>query len=163
MKKIIAGIMGMVLFVTLTGCSDGKSNNAPDNSTEEVSQKQTREVDIDLTVMDSDMIYATIYQILSEPESYEGKTIKAKGLYTSSYYEETGQYYHFIVIEDATACCSQGLEFVWEDGTHGLEEYPEDQAEIIVTGTFETYTEGDDDSLYAHLNHASLQSGQGNT
>lgn len=182
MKKYIAITMLFFIVVTVSGCSGNKSKNVTENSVDKVLKEQTedkdsenvaedsrenqitsddtnnrQEVDIDLTVMDSDMVYATIYQILSNPESYVGQTIKAKGIYTSSYYEETNMYYHFVVIEDAAACCSQGLEFVWEEGTHVYpDEYPQEQAEIIVTGTFETYTEAGDDSMYAHLNHASL-------
>lgn len=58
----------------------------------------------------------------------------------------------------ATACCAQGIEFVWEDGSHIYpDEYPTDNAEIIVEGTFETYKEERDENMYCRLSDATLQ------
>ena len=62
------------------------------------------------------------------------------------------------MIQDATSCCAQGMEFVWENGTHIYpDEYPEDNAEIVVEGTFETYKEEGDQNLYCRLSDAILQ------
>ena len=58
------------------------------------------------------MVYATVYQMMMEPEQYEGKTIRIDGNYYISKDEATGNTYHFCVIKDALACCAQGLEFV---------------------------------------------------
>ena len=70
----------------------------------------------------------------------------------------TKKYYFYCVIQDATACCAQGMEFVWGDGTHIYpEEYPEDNAEIVVEGIFETYREEGEDNLYCRLSDATLQ------
>jgi len=67
--------------------------------------------------------------------------VKMKGLYYASYYDETDQYYHYIIIEDATECCQQGLEFIWS-GTHNYpEDYPEDGTEVEVNGVFGSYEE----------------------
>ena len=42
------------------------------------------------------------------------------------------------------ACCAQGLEFVWGDGSHKYpDEYPAEDTEIEVQGTFKTYKEKD--------------------
>ena len=61
------------------------------------------------------------------------------------------------MIQDATACCAQGMEFVWGDGSHVYpDEYPEEDAEVIVEGTFETYTEERDENLYCRLKDATL-------
>ena len=39
------------------------------------------------------------------------------------------------MIQDATACCAQEMEFTWEDGSHIYpDEYPKDNAEIVVEG-----------------------------
>ena len=37
-------------------------------------------VDYDLTKMDSDMVYATVFQMMSAPQQYEGKTFRMDGL-----------------------------------------------------------------------------------
>ncbi len=115
-------------------------------------------VDYDLTKMDSDMVYATVFQMMSAPQQYEGKTFRMDGLYYSIYYETTDKYYHYCIIQDALACCAQGMEFVWGDGSHQYpEEYPAEEAEIIVEGIFETYREDGDDNLYCRLANASLE------
>ncbi len=122
------------------------------------SAKGDANVDYDLTRMGSDMVYATVYQLMVNPDDYVGKTIKMNGLYYATYYEPTDQYYHYCIIEDAAACCAQGLEFVWGDGSHVYpDEYPVENAEIIVTGVFETYQEEGDSNLYCQLKDATME------
>ena len=70
------------------------------------------DVDYDLTNMNKDMVYATFYQLMVEPDKYIGKTLCIDGLYYTGQNEKTGTYYHYSIIKDALACCSQGLEFV---------------------------------------------------
>ena len=110
-------------------------------------------VDVDLSVMDSDMIYATVYQMMSDPEQYVGKTFRSEGKFYVTYDEMTKNQYYYCVIKDATECCAQGLEFVWGDGSHIYpDEYPTDGTEVIVDGTFELYMEND--SRYCRLANA---------
>ena len=117
------------------------------------------DVDIDLTVMDSNMVYSTVYQMMADAPSYVGKTVRMKGMYYSSYDEATGIRYFFILVKDATACCQQGLEFIWDDGSHVFpDEYPEDGSDAIVTGVFETYKDNPDDVYeYIRLKDASFE------
>ena len=110
-------------------------------------------VDVDLSVMDSDMIYATVYQMMSDPEQYVGKTFRIEGKFYVTYDEMTKNQYYYCVIKDATECCAQGLEFVWGDGSHiDPDEYPTDGTEVIVDGTFELYMENE--SRYCRLANA---------
>lgn len=110
-------------------------------------------VDVDLSVMDSDMIYATVYQMMSDPEQYVGKTFRIEGKFYVTYDEMTKNQYYYCVIKDATECCAQGVEFVWGDGSHIYpDEYPTDGTEVIVDGTFELYMEND--SRYCRLANA---------
>ncbi len=110
------------------------------------------DVDYDLSVMNKDMVYATVYQMMVDPGQYEGKMIRMKGMYYATYFPEEEQYYYAVIIKDALACCTQGMEFIWGDGTHVYpDEYPEQETEVIVTGRFETYRAGADDWLYCHL------------
>ena len=110
-------------------------------------------VDVDLSVMDSDMIYATVYQMMSDPEQYVGKTFRIEGKFYVTYDEMTKNQYCYCVIKDATECCAQGLEFVWGDGSHIYpDEYPTDGTEVVVDGTFELYMEND--SRYCRLANA---------
>lgn len=121
------------------------------------SSELSGEIDIDLIGMGSDMVYATVYQFLADPNTYVGKTIRMQGKYSSLWYEATEQYYHYVIIEDALACCASGIEFVWEDGTHIYpDEYPENGDMIEVVGVFETYYDEVDECLYCRLRDAAL-------
>lgn len=113
-----------------------------------IAQYKSEGVDVDLTLMGSDLVYATVYQMMSKPEEYEGKTIRIEGKYYASYYPITDKYYNYCLIADAAACCSQGLEFELGGGAVYPDGYPEDQSEVIVTGVFETYTEEAGQTFY---------------
>lgn len=139
-----------------------KSEEETETATLEKEPEQNEEkksnVDYDLTQMNSDMVYAMVYQMMAVPEQYVGKTFRMDGIFYSSYYDTTNQDYFYCVIQDALACCTQGIEFVWEDGSHIYpDEYPEEAEEIIVEGTFETYTEEGDENLYCHLVNATWE------
>lgn len=97
-------------------------------------------IDVDLTSMDSTMVYSTVYQMLADGPSYVDQVIKMDGTYYSSTDPDTGQIYHFVIIQDATACCQQGMEFIWEDGSHVFpDEYPTDGSVVEVTGYYDCY------------------------
>ena len=67
-------------------------------------------------------------------------------------------HYYACIIQDATACCQQGLEFVWGDGSHVYpDEYPTENTEVEVVGTFETYKDNPDDEFdYCRLGNATM-------
>lgn len=115
------------------------------------------DVDYDLSDMGSDMVYATVWQMMTYPDQYIGKTFKVKGSYYKLWYEPTQENYHYVLIQDAMACCAQGVEFVWDKDTiTELKEYPPDETEIEVTGTFETFYEEGDNNLYWRLGSTSI-------
>ena len=105
---------------------------------------------IDLTTMTSTMVYAEVYNMLSEPEVYVGKEITMDGTCFVYYDEENDKYYYSCIIQDATACCSQGIEFVLENDTV----YPVEGDTITVKGIFNTYEE--DGLMYCQLKDADL-------
>ena len=100
-------------------------------------------VDIDLTTMSSTMVYSEVYNMMSNPDNYVGKIVKMKG--TSGYFvdETKNMYYFACVIQDATACCSQGIEYELNKNYKIPVDYPEMDSEVTVVGRFETYIEGD--------------------
>lgn len=101
-------------------------------------------IDVDLTKMKANMIYSYIFSMVVEPESYLGKTIKVTGFFYSVVDEESGERYYAVIIPDALACCKQGMEFKWL-GEHSYpEDYPAENQEITITGTYKTESmEGD--------------------
>lgn len=136
---------------TSSKSSSALTDNNITGGTGSISGEGSSGVDYDLTNMDSDMVYATVYQLMMDPSSYEGKTFRITGQYYTSHDDKTGNTYEFCLIKDALACCAQGLEFVWGDGSHSADEYPAQESEITVEGTFETYTEDGDSNTYCHL------------
>lgn len=146
---------------TKESISETKESNATKSSNkgnETTDKAKDTSVDYDLTTMNSDMVYASVYQLMVDPEAYVGKTFKMQGTYYSTFYEPTNKYYHYVIIEDAAACCAQGLEFVWGDGSHVYpDEYPANESRVEVSGTFETYKEGEDERLYCRIVNATMR------
>ncbi|NLF35254.1 MAG: hypothetical protein GX585_04735, partial [Clostridiales bacterium] len=91
--------------------------------------------------LSSTMVYGEVFNMMVEPDGYVGKTIRMRGLYYASYYDVTEQYYHFVIIQDATACCAQGLEFLWTGEHTYPDDYPENETKVEVTGVWERYEE----------------------
>lgn len=106
-------------------------------------------VDIDLTQMSSTLVYSQVYEMMTTPDKFLGKTVRMFGPAASSTVGDTT--YHAVIIEDATACCAQGLEYQLCGG----QSYPPDFDYVTVTGAFSTYRE--DGYLYAVLNGARIE------
>ena len=87
------------------------------------------------------MIYGQVYDMVYSSENYVGKKIRAKGNF--SYYKDPdGKEYFAVLISDATACCSQGIEFVLTDENAVYpDDYPPLNTEITVEGDFNSYKE----------------------
>ncbi len=100
-------------------------------------------IDIDLTAISSTMVYSEVYNMMASPEEYLGKIVKMDGSFALYHDEATDKYYFACIISDATACCSQGIEFVLTDGYAYPDDYPEVGGKICVVGMFDTYQEGD--------------------
>ena len=120
-------------------------SNAPDPEEELPEITSTVEgIDIDLPSMSSTIVYAQVYDMISKPDKYEGKTVRMTGAFGDYYDETTGNHYFGCIVKDATACCAQGIEFIPVSDYKFPDDYPEVGDEITVVGTFTTYNEGDD-------------------
>ncbi len=118
--------------------------------TEEPLAEADPNVDVDLTVLSANMVYAEVYNMMMYPDSYLGKTIKVSGPYYPLYYEGTDNYYHYVMIEDALACCQNGMEFIWDEGTHIYpDEYPKEDDIIEIVGELKSYKE--ENYIYYYL------------
>ena len=155
MKKIIAIILALVLALSFVACSKNSDKN--DNSNSESTTKATettteaKSVDLDLTQLSSTVVYSEVYNMLITPDDYKGKIIKMKGQFNQYTDDETGKIYNSVIIPDATACCQQGLEFELSDKTNPNFEQ---NTEITVVGTFDTYSDGK--FLYCYLKNAKI-------
>ena len=131
MKRLYFLAIVALLVLSLCGCGASSADAAiPDVP-----------VDLDLTKLSGTVMYAQVFDMLQEPERYMGQRVRAGG--TFNYYRDmnTGREYFAVLIQDATACCAQGLEFKWA-GEHKYPiDYPDIDQPITVTGTFSTYEE----------------------
>ena len=98
-------------------------------------------VDVDLSVMSGTVVYSAVYDMLNNPDQYRGQMIKMKGQFMVYDYEDTGNYYFTCLIQDATACCQQGLEFTYKEEYKYPADFPEPGEDITVCGIFDTYEE----------------------
>lgn len=117
-------------------------------------EDSANEVDVDLTVLSGTMVYSEVYNMLVSPEKYIGKTVKMKGPFACFHDEAADNYYFACIIQDAAACCAQGIEFTLTDDYVYPDNYPEVNEEICVVGVFDTYQEGD--YTYCTLRNARL-------
>ena len=83
-----------------------------------------------------------------------GRTIKVSGLFTVFYDEAMDKYHFACFVSDAAACCQQGIEFILDGDKAYPSDYPQEGAEITVTGVFGTYEE--EGNTYWALTGASI-------
>ena len=152
-RTLFAASLLTVLLLSLCACGGGEQASAPkaESNTETAETASApAAVDVDLTQLSSTMVYSEVYNIMMAPEDYVGKVIRMNGECVSAYYEPTDATYYSIIIQDATACCAQGIEYVLGSG----QPYPEDGGEATVTGRFESYDE--EGTTWYHLVDASV-------
>ena len=138
------------------GKAAGQSGNAPAETTvQTVTDAQGKVIDVDLTQISSTMIYSTVSNMMQYPDSYLGQHIKLSGQF-SVYHDKGGDKYIFsAIIPDATACCSQGIEFVLDGDPKYPDDYPKLDTNITVSGEFNYYKEGV--NTYCQLLHAEIE------
>lgn len=132
--KIIGTCM---LLALLTGCGNEVQTAPQDTKTQTVMQA----VDVDLSVLSSTMVYSEVFNMMSDPEAYVGKTVRMTGSFNLYQDEATGKNYYACLIADATACCAQGIEFVLANNAVYPDDYPAVDSEITVRGKMQTYEE----------------------
>ena len=135
-----------------SGVTDGAPE--PEMTGLDESVMQTEGVDIDLTVLSSVMVYSQVYSLISDPDRYLGKTVKMEGMYACTDMNMATEFYCACIIQDATQCCSQGIEFVLDDSYSFPDDYPEYGDDIVVIGEFDTYEDGG--YTYCTLRNAKL-------
>lgn len=141
MKRLASAMAALLLLLSLTACGEG---SAPDAA-----------VDLDLTQLSSTMVYSEVYNMMVAPEEYMGRSVRMRGNFAVYQDPSTGHNYFAVIIKDATACCSQGVEFVLEGDYEYPADYPELGTEITVSGEFDTYMEGE--QQYCQLIHAVME------
>ncbi len=155
----VLAALALTIAAALTGCTkkdspqqaepltdsfiDEQTQIALEAIDKEAEEKQkamtaTEGVDYDLSKMNSNMIYAQVFDMMMQPEVYKDKIIRISG----DYYQlpdNKGKMTNAVIIRDALACCQQGLEFVWDFGGS----VPAQETPLTVTGVYKITTDSD--------------------
>lgn len=146
LQKLLFAFLIFISSSVLFSCS----KKADLNTGKTKSSSDAGDVDLDLTQMSSTMIYSTVFDMLIMPDEYVDKKIKVKGNFEVFENADSNERYFAVLIPDATACCQQGIEFVWL-GEHSYpQDFPEVGQEITVSGTY-TITEDSQGISYVYL------------
>lgn len=112
------------------------------------------DAEVDLTTLNSNMVYSEVSAMVNTPDKYMGKKVKMNGTFDVYTDIKTGKYYYSCLIKDATACCSSGIEFLWKGDHKFPDDYPAVGTPVTVGGIFETYPEGN--KVYCRLKDADV-------
>ncbi len=161
MKRLLCLLLAALTVLGLGAC--GEKSGAPTGETtfpttasegpkalqtlplETAPSKDTGESTfVDLTALSSTMVYAEVFAMMSSPEDYVGKTVKMQGIFSKGQLYAAGSLndggtVFACVIQDATACCAQGIPFELAGDHTYPQDYPELGDTITVVGTFEIH------------------------
>lgn len=162
MKRLLCLLLAALTVLSLGAC--GEKSGAP--TTEETTSSTTASEEpkpletlpletapskdtaestfVDLTALSSTMVYAEVFAMMSSPEDYVGKTVKMQGIFSKGQLYAAGSLndggtVFACVIQDATACCAQGIPFELAGDHTYPQDYPELGDTITVVGTFEIH------------------------
>ena len=143
MKKRLTAVVLALSAIVLAGSGCGQSGSGSS-------------VDIDLSRMSQTMALAQMFNILAEPEEYDGKSIRLKGEF-SSYLNTEGTVSYTCTVTDNTACCTEMIEFGRNGEDSTAEESMPDEGDLVtVEGTFALVD--DPEGWYCKITDASIVS-----
>ena len=129
----------LIILLLFTSCSKKTQTEiVPSKIESEVPAPVATKVDYDLSNYNFTMISSFFFQMLIEPETYENKTFKIKGKFQTFDNEEdpTALPYFSVIMNDATMCCQEGIDFVWQGDHNWPADYPEQDQEITIVGKY---------------------------
>ena len=112
MKRILSFLILLSLILTTFGCSNKTTTTLIKQKPYELvgGVPEYNRVDVNLSIMNSTMTYSKVYDMMYYPENYQNMVVKMTGVF--NVYEGSSKVYPAVIIKDATACCSQGIEFI---------------------------------------------------
>ena len=152
--RLAAALAAVLLLAGCGGKSSAPSSSAAPSpapsgtvAQPEPSQPQAGagDVDVDLTTLSSTMVFAEVSSLVYDPIPYLGQRVRMEGIfsvdhaYTMEGEVDLSQNYFYCIIEDALACCAQGLEFSLAGDYAYPEDYPAEGDTIRVVGTVEFF------------------------
>lgn len=158
MKRLLCLLLAALTVLGLGACGEksGGETAFPTTASEEPKPLQTLPLEtapskdtaestfVDLTALSSTMVYAEVFAMMSSPEDYVGKTVKMQGIFSKGQFYAAGSLndggtVFACIVQDATACCAQGIPFELAGDHTYPQDYPELGDTITVVGTFEIH------------------------
>ena len=96
-------------------------------------------VDVDLTIVSGTIAYAEVLNMMMSPDAYVGKTVRMTGIFKVYQDPDTKQVYCGVIVQDATACCGQGMDITMPEHAVYPEDYPPAESIVTVVGELQTY------------------------
>lgn len=159
-KSLLRLAAALSTALVLAGCGgkapapSSSASSAPSSSSTPLPQEprpepesQAGAVDVDLTTLSSTMVFAEVSSLVYDPIPYLGKRVRMEGIfsvdhaYTMEGEVDPSQNYFYCIIQDALACCAQGLEFSLAGDLQYPEDYPAEGDTVRVVGTVEFFEE----------------------
>lgn len=132
--KKIAVVTFIMSLLLISGCAEEK-----------------KIFDYDLTEASATIVFSQVYDMLINPEFYEDKTFKIEGELQFFEHPITGEMLYFIVVMDATGCCPQGIEVMFNEVNA-----PDKFCNIVVEGTGAVDVEFDYTYLYINIEECDI-------
>ena len=127
----------------------GKGNA---DATKTAEPQKDVKIDVDLTKVNTNMVYVQVFYMMQKPEDYNGQTIRLPGVCTIMKNRVTQQRTYNCNVLDGTGCCAKMIPFKLADANAA---YPKSGEAITVTGKFQIVTEND--KTFGVLNDAVVE------
>ena len=122
MKRFLIMIICSMLMLSVSGCRKEKEEVPADQPPQSA---QKREVDMDLSPMSFQMLFATIENIENNPHKYEGKVIKIAGKFATEQNSHSGEEVYCVYQLDGPGCCQAAMSLVFGNSDRQLPQMEE--------------------------------------
>lgn len=97
------------------------------------------EVDVDVSILPTSLAFAQVSRMMFDLVTYEGNTVKIKGMYYHDQIPELDIDRKTIMLLDELSCCQGYFEIILPDGV----EYPENGSQMMLVGEYVLNTNGE--------------------
>ena len=132
-KTLFVLMLSLLVVLLVTSCGKKEASSGGEEKSA---------IDVDLSKMSGTAVYAEVYNMVTQPKTYKGKMVKMKGTVQTAKTGKNGKRLFACIIEDATACCAQGIEFEATKDYSYPDDYPKVGYYVTVQGKFDFYKEG---------------------
>ena len=105
MKRLLIIIICALMSLSVSGCV----KEEPEQPTDLPQTAEERKVDMNLSPMSFQMLYATIENIENNPHKYQGKIIQISGKFATEQNSHSGETVYCLYQLDGPGCCQAAM------------------------------------------------------